>query len=204
MINSSGYGKESDVPEEIKKWNWGAFWLTWIWGIGNKSYIALLGLIPILNVIMSFYLGIKGNELAWRNKGWYDIKYFKKTQKKWGICGWIIACFICIFALFNQNSLYRMEHTRNQIYKQAIFQFERNKEIKEIIGEYYTVVGGPNISRISENEIYATMILKNMYKLFQVNLYMDESEKIYKMKINFEENEKDTIKVIQPIPYIEE
>ena len=46
--------------------------------------------------------------------------------------------------------------------------------------------------------------LKNMYKLFQVNLYMDESEKIYKMKINFEENEKDTIKVIQPIPYIEE
>src|SRR6516162_11951094 len=34
------------IPAEIKRWNWGAFLLNWIWGIGNQTYIALLALIP--------------------------------------------------------------------------------------------------------------------------------------------------------------
>ena len=40
--NTSGHGEYSIVPNEVKKWNWGDFWLTWIWGIGNKSYISFL------------------------------------------------------------------------------------------------------------------------------------------------------------------
>ena len=34
------------IPAEIKRWNWGAFLLNWIWGIGNQTYIALLALVP--------------------------------------------------------------------------------------------------------------------------------------------------------------
>jgi hypothetical protein len=34
------------IPAEIRLWNWGAFLLNWIWGIGNQTYIALLALIP--------------------------------------------------------------------------------------------------------------------------------------------------------------
>ena len=34
------------IPAEIKRWNWGAFLLNWIWGIGNQTYISLLALIP--------------------------------------------------------------------------------------------------------------------------------------------------------------
>ena len=33
--NTSGYGSLASMPPEIRHWNWGAFFLTWIWGIGN-------------------------------------------------------------------------------------------------------------------------------------------------------------------------
>ncbi|HLH89365.1 MAG TPA: hypothetical protein VKX28_13005 [Xanthobacteraceae bacterium] len=47
--NTSGEGERAVVPPEIRRWNWGAFPLHWIWGIGNDTYIALLTLIPLVN-----------------------------------------------------------------------------------------------------------------------------------------------------------
>ena len=40
--NNSGQGKMAALPPELTGWNWGAFFLTWIWGIGNSTFIALL------------------------------------------------------------------------------------------------------------------------------------------------------------------
>jgi hypothetical protein len=88
--NTSGQGATAVVPPEISGLNWGAFLLNWIWGLGNKTYIALLALIPFLNVIMIFVLLFKGNEWAWRNKAWESIEQFKSVQKKWAIWGLII------------------------------------------------------------------------------------------------------------------
>jgi hypothetical protein len=42
MDNTSGQGVGAVVPPEIDCWNWGAFLLNWIWGIGNNTFIALL------------------------------------------------------------------------------------------------------------------------------------------------------------------
>ncbi len=81
--NTSGQGESSQVPVEIKKWNWGAFFMTWIWGIGNQTYIALLGLIPLVNIVMMFILGAKGNQWAWQNKRWDSIEHFKRVQRRW-------------------------------------------------------------------------------------------------------------------------
>jgi hypothetical protein len=83
------------IPPEIKGWNWGAFLLNWIWGIGNRTYIALLCLIPFVNLIMIFVLGAKGNEWAWRNKRWESIDAFKRTQRKW-VWAWLIIIGIAI------------------------------------------------------------------------------------------------------------
>ena len=58
MENTSGQGAASVVPGEIKGWNWGAFFLNWIWSIGNNVWIGLLAL--ILGIIMSIILGVKG------------------------------------------------------------------------------------------------------------------------------------------------
>jgi len=74
----------------LDKWNWGAFLMGWIWGLGNHVYISLLSFVPVLNIIMPFVLGIKGNEWAWKKKKWKDIEHFKRIQKRWTIAGVII------------------------------------------------------------------------------------------------------------------
>lgn len=84
----SGHGEASPLPPELEGWNWGAFLLNWIWGLGNNVMIALLSLIvPFFPI----YLGLKGNELAWQNKHWDSIEHFRETQAKWSKWGIIIA-----------------------------------------------------------------------------------------------------------------
>jgi len=88
--NTSGQGKSSVLPSEIRGWNWGAFFLNWLWGISNGTFIALLCLIPFVNIIMIFILGAKGNEWAWQNKRWESIEQFKRVQKNWAVVGLIL------------------------------------------------------------------------------------------------------------------
>ena len=90
--NNSGQGKLAALPPQLYGWNWGAFFLTWIWGIGNNTQIAFLTWIPLVNFVMIFMLGTKGNEWAWQNKRWKSIEHFKKVQKLWFV--WGFALFI--------------------------------------------------------------------------------------------------------------
>ncbi|OYU44974.1 MAG: ribonuclease G [Burkholderiales bacterium PBB4] len=90
MENTSGQGKASVVPAEIKGWNWGAMMMNWVWGLFNGTFIALLMFVPFVNFFMFFVLGAKGNEWAWRNKKWDSVEHFKSVQRKWAIAGLII------------------------------------------------------------------------------------------------------------------
>ncbi|MBA4370956.1 MAG: ribonuclease G [Coriobacteriaceae bacterium] len=83
-------GGLSVVPPEARGWNWGAFFLSWIWGIGNNTWIALLALIPYVNFVMVFVLGAKGSEWAWRNKRWESVEQFRRTQRTWAIVGLVL------------------------------------------------------------------------------------------------------------------
>ena len=96
--NTSGQGESATVPEEVKGWSWGAFGLTWIWGICNGVLISLLCLIPVFAIVWAFVLGAKGNEWAWRNKKWDSIEHFKSTQRPWNIAG-IVLFAISMIAL---------------------------------------------------------------------------------------------------------
>jgi hypothetical protein len=98
--NSSGGGYSSPVPAELQGgWNWGAFFLTWIWGIGNSVWIALIALVPVplASLAMGIILGIKGNEWAWQSRKWQSIEHFRKTQRVW--LYWGIAAFCAPFVL---------------------------------------------------------------------------------------------------------
>lgn len=94
LQNTSGQGKNAEIPAEIRGWNWGAFFLNWIWGIANGSFIALLMFVPLLNFIMPFILGAKGNQWAWQNRIWRDTAHFKSVQRKWAVAGLIIFVVI--------------------------------------------------------------------------------------------------------------
>jgi len=105
------------VPAEIDRWNWGAFLLNWIWGVGNNTFIALLTLIPFVGLIMPFVLGAKGSGWAWRNGRWDSLEHFKRVQRLWAIWGaviWIVAIVLGgglvggVFYLLGQSEAYQL------------------------------------------------------------------------------------------------
>jgi Tfp pilus assembly protein PilE len=90
----------SNIPPGVAGWSWGAFLLNWIWAIGNRTWIGLLVLVPFVGWIMSFVLGFKGREWAWKNKQWDSLEHFNEVQKKWSFWGVLITLiFIPIFVI---------------------------------------------------------------------------------------------------------
>lgn len=117
QVESSDVDYSTGLPKELKKFNWGAFLLPVIWLIGNKCGSVLGGLFAIGFVInllykvgldeiwglvayigISIFLGIKGNELAWKNNKYEDIEEFNIIQHRWvaGIITLIILILLII------------------------------------------------------------------------------------------------------------
>jgi hypothetical protein len=87
------------VPPEVAGWSWGGFFLSWIWGLGNNTPLALLALVPCVGVAMPFVLGAKGTEWAWRNKRWESVERFKHVQRQWALAGAITIPTVIALAL---------------------------------------------------------------------------------------------------------
>lgn len=133
MENTSGQGKLAAVPPEVDRWNWGAFLLNWIWGIGNNTYIALLMFVPLANMVMPFVLGAKGSVWAWRNKHWDSVEHFKRVQRVWARWGFgllvlgiafLVGLFFFISSLMKSSDPYHLAYSRLQ----------SNTEAMEILG----------------------------------------------------------------------
>jgi hypothetical protein len=123
MSNPQLRAEPKPIPPEIDRWNWGAFLLNWIWGIGNNTFIALLTLVPIFGFVMLFVLGAKGSRWAWRNGRWDSVDHFKRVQRLWAIWGviiWVggIALFGGIiggtFSLLKHSEAYQLGVSRLQ------------------------------------------------------------------------------------------
>jgi hypothetical protein len=141
----SGLGKESTLPPELKGWNWGAFFFNWVWGIGNKTYIALLVFVPFGIFVMPFILGAKGNEWAWRNMKWNDVNHFRAVQKKWALASLIFVAVIfpLVFSLV-------FSILKGEAYHQSLLKIKENSEVIELVGEPiepgYFISGSVNTS----------------------------------------------------------
>jgi hypothetical protein len=123
-MSSTNAGIERDeIPPEIRGWNWGAFLLNWIWGIGNNTFIALLTLVPFVGFFMIFVLGAKGNRWAWQNGRWDSVEHFKRVQRRWAIAGFAVvfamavlgaSIFGGVFALLKNSEAYALGVTKLQ------------------------------------------------------------------------------------------
>jgi hypothetical protein len=109
--------RRSVLPPELQGWNWGAFFLNWVWGLAHNTWIALLMFVPGVNIIMPFVLGAKGNAWAWANNDWRDVEHFKRTQRIWARVGvatfvGVPLFFVLIFAMImmglNSSDPYRI------------------------------------------------------------------------------------------------
>ncbi|WP_284438423.1 protein kinase domain-containing protein [Prevotella communis] len=86
------------TESELGKWNWGAFFLNWIWGLGNGVYwplvLIICNFIPyigwIVSLIICIVLGANGTKWAWEAKDWDSWDSFKDTQHKWAVAIWWI------------------------------------------------------------------------------------------------------------------
>ena len=133
MENTSGQGKTAVVPPEVDRWNWGAFLLNWIWGIGNRVFIALLALIPFVNLVMVFVLGARGSAWAWRNTRWESVEHFKRVQRRWTIAG--VAVFLAVIALGAGSFFAAMALLKDSdAYRLGIAKLQANREAVEALG----------------------------------------------------------------------
>lgn len=188
MENTSGHGQFATVPEEVKRWNWGAFWLTWIWGLFNGVYISLLGLIPVVNVFMSFYLGAKGNELAWRNRYWHREIDFLNTQKKWAIAGWIPGILFWSGVVGSEVNKYQEIKLSNGLAKEAIAILTKDERAKELIGEKYSIkiiLGRTGFTTYKDTQYVShSFVLESEKGLFMVKSSLKEDSKITKVEVS--------------------
>ena len=109
---SEASARHGPIPPGIDRWNWGAFLLNWIWGVGNNTFIALLTLIPIVGFVMLFVLGAKGSKWAWRNGRWDSVEHFKRVQRRWAIWGaviWVGA--VVLFGGIFAGTFYPLKHS---------------------------------------------------------------------------------------------
>ena len=110
------------IERELGKWNWGAFYFGWIWGVFNKVYVSLVQLVisvlsfavtilglgiitPIfglINIGISIWLGVKGSEMAWDNGAYRNLEHFRTSRHNWNVAAAIvfgIFIFIIIISL---------------------------------------------------------------------------------------------------------
>ena len=95
---------EAAVETELRKWNWGAFLLGPIWGIGHSVFRSLLTLVPIYGIYEWIMLGRNGNRWAWEQRRWDSIESFRKAQRKWAMWGAIVDTLLVIIILASSGS----------------------------------------------------------------------------------------------------
>src|SRR5213078_1642241 len=88
------------IEAELAKWNWGAFLLGPIWGIGNGVFRSLLTLVPFYGIYEWIMLGRHGNSWAWDKREWRDIESFHTTQRKWAMWGIVVDVLFVAFIVY--------------------------------------------------------------------------------------------------------
>ena len=188
--------KITDIPEELKDFNWAAFFLTFIWGFKYKAWITFLaipliliqlpmGLNWVLLAILQLYCGIKGNEWAYRQEYWKRSKDFRITQMKWAVVALAIY-IICPLLLLNLSEKFfkksnnfvellqnaqcvNAQKTANNDLKQVSININSNREsIISQLNRVYNIQAG-NTSQIEISKKSGA----SYYKDYKITAYKD-------------------------------
>lgn len=129
-----------EIPPEANRWNWGAFLLTWVWGVGNGVFIALLVFIPFFGIlIMPFVLGAKGSAWAWKTRRWDSIEHFRRVQRLWAIWGAIIWVGLIVLSGAVFGGVW-FGFLHSEAYKLGLARLQASEQVVSVLGE--PVAGG--------------------------------------------------------------
>jgi hypothetical protein len=87
------------------KWNWGGFMNWFQFGIGNRAYMVLLALIPLLGLVWVFIAGAQGERWALENpkNDYRDEREFRNVMDTWNRAGFVsfwLAVVVFVLYLF--------------------------------------------------------------------------------------------------------
>ena len=96
--------QEDELETELKKWNWGAFLLTFIWGMPHGVMRSLLVLVPLYGIYEWIMLGLKGNRWAWEKRRWDSVEQFHRSQRSWAKAGVIVTAVLVVLLVASAGS----------------------------------------------------------------------------------------------------
>jgi hypothetical protein len=156
--------KLQPLPPELRRWNWGAFLLSWIWGLGNRSFVTLAIFVPALaliatpllapdapawrtaaiaaNLALLAFFGWRGNAWSWRHREWDDAAQFQAAQKRWahwGFVSWAAIGATVLLLSFGVDALMRT----SEVYRHASARAQADERVVLALGEPVTA-GTPN------------------------------------------------------------
>lgn len=184
MDNLSGHGEFFESPEAIKRWNWGAFGATWLWGLYNETFIALLALIPGVNLIMSVYLGAKGNELSWQNKRWESMDEFFKVQKRWARFGWILFVISFVFVIAIVYNKVELDQQEEYILEESYDMIFENEEAMHFIGDELEIIQYIRGSMFVWVDGPYSIVVKTERGKYWAAVRLDENGEIYEILLS--------------------
>ncbi len=138
----------ADKPKsEIAKFNWGACFGTWLWGLFNKTPITLV-MLPLLLTTGWFAFmiicGLKGNEWAYKNNEKYDnVEKFHHSQSNQSALWVVITPILAVIAavvLFIASGMFMYNYTKSN--PQALTKMEEKAKA------YQEVAVKSNFSKI--------------------------------------------------------
>jgi hypothetical protein len=132
-----GQPADTPIPSKLDKWNWGAFLLNWIWGLGNSTFIALLMFVPLVNLVMVFLLGAKGSKWAWKNRIWADEEHFVRTQRNWARAGFVVFIAGILLVVGLVYSIFGLMKN-SDAYKMSVSRVILDPQVVEVMGEPIT------------------------------------------------------------------
>ena len=93
-------------------WNWGAFFLPYLWFLGHGRVAAGMLLlvssgVPFLNLlhiaiypILGIYLGLNGYEQAWRHQPYHSVDQLRRRERDWAIWGFVAVALVLVSMVF--------------------------------------------------------------------------------------------------------
>lgn len=136
MITTQSYNQVSgkdELTEVLGRWNWGAFLLNWIWGIGNRCYFGLFMFVPLFGLVVPFVLGARGNAWAWRTGQWQSVAAFQQAQRRWARIALLVYACVVVFvaAIF---FLVTLQLRRSAAFELAYAELSRSPQVAAWVG----------------------------------------------------------------------
>lgn len=95
--NTSGQGKDAVIPPEIRRWNWGAAVFMTIWVYANGLTFAQIRKEEGLPFIFAFFLGARGNAIAWKYVRWSSVEAFLRAQRRWEAAALVLLIVVVVW-----------------------------------------------------------------------------------------------------------